>query len=208
MRSTCDGRARRVCDVVGAVAGILVLAPVGLVITISILLTMGRPVLFRQRRCGRDGREFVILKFRTLRPPGHADESDRDRQTWLGAVLRWTSLDELPQLVNIVRGDMSIIGPRPTLPEQVRHYSTRQRGRLAIRPGLTGWAQVSGRNSLSWAERIELDLWYIDRRCWRLDLRIVLRTVRVLLWPRGVVGEHGVNPGFGPDQDGGVRHAG
>ena len=206
--STCDGPARRVCDVVAAGLGMLVLAPAGLLITLAILATMGGPVLFRQRRCGRHGQEFVILKFRTLRPPRHAGESDRDRQTWFGAVLRWTSLDELPQLVNIVRGDMSIIGPRPTLPEQVRHYSSRQRGRLAVRPGLTGWAQVCGRNSLSWAERIELDLWYIDRRCWRLDLRILLRTIGVLLWPRGVVGQGGVNPGFGPEQDGEVRQAG
>jgi lipopolysaccharide/colanic/teichoic acid biosynthesis glycosyltransferase len=197
-----------VCDVVLSTLGMLVLAPVGLLIVFAILTTMGRPVLFRQRRCGRHGQDFVILKFRTLRPSRHAGEPDRDRQTWLGAVLRCTSLDELPQLVNIVRGDMSIIGPRPTLPEQVRHYSTRQRGRLAVRPGLTGWAQVSGRNSLSWTERIELDLWYIDRRCWRLDLWIVLRTIGVLLWPRGVVGQGGVNPGFGPEQDGGMRHAG
>lgn len=206
--STCDGRARRGCDVVLATLGILVLAPAGLLIALAILATMGHPVLFRQRRCGRHGQDFVILKFRTLRPPRHPGEPDRDRQPWLGALLRWTSLDELPQLVNIVRGDMSIIGPRPTLPEQVRHYSPRQRGRLAVRPGLTGWAQVSGRNSLTWAERIELDLWYLERRCWQLDLRIVLRTIGVLLWPRGVVGQSGVNPGFGTEQDGGVRHAG
>ncbi len=206
--STCDGRARRACDVALSGLGLLVLAPLGLLIALAILATMGGPVLFRQRRCGRGGREFVILKFRTLRPPGHPDEPDRDRQTRLGAALRWTSLDELPQLVNIWRGDMSVIGPRPTLPEQVRHYSARQRGRLAVRPGLTGWAQVCGRNSLSWAERIELDLWYIQRRSWRLDLRIVLRTVGVLLRPSGVVGPGGTNPGFGPDQNGEVRHAG
>jgi lipopolysaccharide/colanic/teichoic acid biosynthesis glycosyltransferase len=205
--STCDGRARRVCDLVLSGFGLLVLAPVGLVIALAILTSMGRPVLFRQRRCGRHGREFVILKFRTLSHPRHPGESDRDRQTRLGAVLRWTSLDEVPQLVNIWRGDMSIIGPRPTLPEQVRHYSDRQRGRLTVRPGLTGLAQVCGRNSLSWPERIELDLWYLERRSWRLDLRILLRTIGVLLRPRGVVGPGGVNPGFGPEADDGIRHA-
>jgi lipopolysaccharide/colanic/teichoic acid biosynthesis glycosyltransferase len=198
MRAPCDGRARRVCDVVASGLGLLVLAPVALVVAAAILVALGRPVLFRQRRAGRDGCEFVILKFRTLRPAAHPDEPDRDRRTRLGELLRWTSLDELPQLVNILKGDMSVIGPRPTLPEQVCHYTPRQRGRLAVRPGLTGWAQVCGRNSLSWPERIELDLWYLERRSWRLDLVIVLRTVGLLLWPRGVVGPGGVNQGFGP----------
>jgi lipopolysaccharide/colanic/teichoic acid biosynthesis glycosyltransferase len=197
-----------VFDLVASGLGLLVLAPVGLVIALAILTNMGHPVLFRQRRCGRNGREFVILKFRTLRQPRHPDEPDRDRQTRLGAALRWTSLDEVPQLVNIWKGDMSVIGPRPTLPEQVRHYSSRQRGRLAVRPGLTGLAQVCGRNSLSWPERIELDLWYLENRSWRLDLRILLRTVGVLLRPRGVVGPGGVNPGFGPESEGGLRRAG
>jgi lipopolysaccharide/colanic/teichoic acid biosynthesis glycosyltransferase len=206
--STCDGRTRRAVDLVVSGLGLLVLAPVGLVIALAILSCLGRPVLFRQRRCGRHGREFVIVKFRTLREPRHPGEPDRERQTRLGTVLRWTSLDELPQLVNIWRGDMSIIGPRPTLPEQVRHYSDRQRGRLAVRPGLTGWAQVCGRNSLSWPERIELDLWYVEHRSWRLDLRILLRTIGVLLRPRGVVGPGGVNPGFGPEPEGGLRRAG
>jgi lipopolysaccharide/colanic/teichoic acid biosynthesis glycosyltransferase len=205
--STCDGRGKRVCDLVGSGLGLLVLSPVALVIAFAILAAMGTPVLFRQRRCGRHGREFVILKFRTLRPPRHPGELDRHRRTKLGELLRRTSLDELPQLVNIWRGDMSIIGPRPTLPEQVRHYSARQRGRLAVRPGLTGWAQVCGRNSLSWPERIELDLWYLQRRGWRLDLRILLRTLGALVRPRGVVGPGGTNPGFGPEPGDEVRRA-
>ncbi|OLF08242.1 sugar transferase [Actinophytocola xanthii] len=198
MTGPCDCRARRLCDVLFAGLGLVVLAPVVLVVAVAVLVALGRPVLFRQTRAGRHGCEFVILKFRTLRPPAHPGEPDRDRRTRLGELLRWTSLDELPQLVNVLKGDMSVIGPRPTLPEQVRHYTPRQRGRLAVRPGMTGWAQVCGRNSLSWPERIELDLWYLERRCWRLDLLIVLRTVGLLLRPRGVVGPGGVNQGFGP----------
>ena len=120
------------------------------------------------------GQEFTIVKFRTMRPPAYDGEPDAGRDTPLGTALRTTSLDELPQLWNVLKGDMSLIGPRPTLPEQVVHYSARQRGRLAVRPGITGWAQVQGRNSLSWPERIELDLDYIARRSWRLDLRIVV----------------------------------
>lgn len=195
---TRPDRARRVVDVVVAGTALLLLAPLGLLVALAILATAGRPVLFRQRRCGLHGREFLILKFRTLAEPRWPGEPDRDRATRLGALLRWTSVDELPQLVNIVRGEMSLIGPRPTLPEQVRHYSERQRRRLAIRPGLTGWAQVRGRNALSWPARIELDIWYVEHRTWRLDAWIVLRTIAGLAWPRGVTGHGGVNPGFGP----------
>jgi lipopolysaccharide/colanic/teichoic acid biosynthesis glycosyltransferase len=126
----------------------------------------------------------------------YAGEPDADRDTRLGLLLRKTSLDELPQLWNVLRGDMSLIGPRPTLPEQVVHYSERQRGRLAIKPGITGWAQVNGRNSISWPERIELDLWYIAHRSLRLDLRILVRTVLNVVRPHGIHGEGGVNPGF------------
>jgi lipopolysaccharide/colanic/teichoic acid biosynthesis glycosyltransferase len=191
------GRARRIADVALAAVALAVLAPIGLLVGLAILVSSGPPVIFRQRRCGLHGAEFVILKFRTLRPPRHPGQSDRERLTRLGALLRWTSVDEIPQLINILRGDMSVIGPRPTLPEQVHRYTPRQRGRLAVRPGLTGWAQVSGRNGLSWPDRIELDLWYIENRSWRLDLWITVRTVANLLWPRGVVGAGGVNPGLG-----------
>jgi lipopolysaccharide/colanic/teichoic acid biosynthesis glycosyltransferase len=136
------------------------------------------------------------VKFRTMRTETHAGEPDQLRLTRVGRLLRATSLDELPQLWNVLRGDMSIIGPRPTLPEQVDHYTVRQRGRLAVRPGLTGWAQVNGRNALSWPERIELDLWYIAHRTLALDLRIVALTLLRLLRPQGIVGDGGINPGF------------
>ncbi|MGW4651653.1 sugar transferase [Kitasatospora sp. NPDC004289] len=181
--------------VVTVLAGSIAL-PLGLVIAILIRCTMGGPVIFRQTRTGRAGQEFSILKFRTMRDKRHPDEPDAPRITRLGALLRKTSLDELPQLWNVVRGDMGVIGPRPTLPEQVVHYSERQRGRLAVRPGLTGWAQVKGRNSITWPERIELDLEYIARRSLGLDLRILVMTARMLLRPTGITAAGGVNPGF------------
>jgi lipopolysaccharide/colanic/teichoic acid biosynthesis glycosyltransferase len=175
---------------------VVLLSPVLLTLAVLVRLRLGSPVLFRQHRSGRDGREFTILKFRTMHQPRYPGQADREREARLGAALRRTSLDELPQLLNILRGDMSLIGPRPTLPEQVRAYDRRQRGRLAVRPGLTGWAQVHGRNLLSWPERIELDLWYIEHRTWLLDVRIAAMTVVALVGRRGVVGLDGNNPGF------------
>ena len=192
---------RRLVDVVVAGAGLVVLSPVLLVVAVAVRLDLGSPVLFRQIRSGLDGQVFSIVKFRTMRQPRHEQDLDADRLTQLGQLLRSTSLDELPQLWNVLRGDMSLIGPRPTLPDQVEHYSARQRGRLSVRPGITGWAQVSGRNELSWPERIELDLWYIGHRSLRLDLRILARTVVGLVRPSGVTAEGGVNPGF-PAPDG------
>ncbi|WP_282205169.1 sugar transferase [Kitasatospora fiedleri] len=180
---------------VTVLAGIIAL-PLGLLIALLIRATTGGPVIFRQTRTGRHGREFDILKFRTMRDRQYEDEPDAPRITRLGALLRKSSLDELPQLWNVLRGDMGVIGPRPTLPEQVVHYSTRQRGRLAVRPGLTGWAQVRGRNSITWPERIELDLWYIEHHSLALDLRILALTVKVLLRPAGITAAGGVNPGF------------
>ena len=180
---------------VTALAGIIAI-PLGLVIALLIRCTTGGPVLFRQTRTGHHGREFEILKFRTMRDARHPDEPDAPRITRLGALLRRTSLDELPQLWNVVRGEMGVIGPRPTLPEQVVHYSPRQRGRLAVRPGLTGWAQVRGRNSITWPQRIELDLWYVEHHSLLLDARILVLTVKVLLRPSGITAAGGVNPGF------------
>ena len=187
---------KRLVDVlVAGVAGVL-LSPVMAVVAVLIRWRLGGPVLFRQLRVGLEGREFRIVKFRTMRDERFPGEPDVDRLPPLGKALRATSLDELPQLVNVLRGDMSLIGPRPTLPEQVAHYSARQHGRHAVRPGITGWAQVNGRNSLSWPERIELDLWYIEHRGALLDLRIVGRTLLRLVRPHGLYGEGGVNQGF------------
>jgi lipopolysaccharide/colanic/teichoic acid biosynthesis glycosyltransferase len=187
---------RRVVDVTVAVVAGILLSPVYAVTALLVRLRLGRPVLFRQMRSGRAGQEFSIVKFRTMRPERWPGEPDADRDSALGRRLRALSVDELPELWNVLRGEMSLIGPRPTLPEQVRHYSPRQRGRLAIRPGLTGWAQVNGRNSISWPERIELDLYYIEHRSLALDARIVWRTVLHVLRPSGIYGEGGINQGF------------
>jgi lipopolysaccharide/colanic/teichoic acid biosynthesis glycosyltransferase len=191
---------RRAVDVVVSAATLAVLSPVLAVLALVVRLRLGSPVLFRQLRSGLHGEPFTIVKLRTMRPERYPGEPDADRIPPLGRLLRSSSLDELPQLWNVLRGEMSLIGPRPTLPEQVERYGPRERGRLAVRPGLTGWAQVNGRNDISWPERIELDLEYIERRSLRLDLRIVARTVARLLRPSGVTAEGGVNPGFpGPD---------
>jgi lipopolysaccharide/colanic/teichoic acid biosynthesis glycosyltransferase len=188
--------ARRVFDVIAAALVAVLALPVMLLVAAAIVLTMGHPVLFRQARSGRDGRIFSVVKFRTMRAEAYPGEPDAARTPAIGRLLRATSLDELPQLWNILRGQMSVIGPRPTLPEQVAMYSSRERGRLAVRPGLTGWAQINGRNAISWPERIELDLWYIRNRSLQLDLKILLRTVLAVLRRGGIVGAGGVNPGF------------
>ncbi len=141
---------------------------------------------------GLHGREFDVLKLRTMVTGAErmgaglaVDEGDR-RITRVGSLLRRTSVDELPNLVNVLRGDMAIVGPRPTVPVQVAQYTDRQRGRLAVRPGITGWAQVHGRASLPWHERIELDLWYVEHRSWRLDLEIIARTARLVVLGDGL----------------------
>jgi lipopolysaccharide/colanic/teichoic acid biosynthesis glycosyltransferase len=187
---------RRTVDVVVAALALVLLSPVLLACLLAVRLAAGTPVLFRQLRTGMDGREFTIYKLRTMRAERSPGEPDEERIGRLGAFLRATSLDELPQLVNVLVGDMSLIGPRPTLPEQVEHYTPRQHRRHAVRPGITGWAQVNGRNSLPWPARIELDLWYIEHRALSLDLRIVGRTLVRLVRPSGLYGDGGVNPGY------------
>ncbi len=188
--------ARRTVSLIVAMAALVVLSPLLAVISAAIVVGMGRPVLFRQRRSGLEGREFWICKFRTMRPPRYPGETDRERTTRLGTLLRTYSLDELPQLWNVLRGEMDIIGPRPTLPEQVARYGAHERRRLRVRPGLTGYAATKGRNSLSWPERIDLDIWYIEHRNIWLDLRVIGWTILGLLRPRGITGEGGVNPDF------------
>jgi lipopolysaccharide/colanic/teichoic acid biosynthesis glycosyltransferase len=178
---------RRAFDVVVSAASLVVLSPVLAVAAVAIRLETRGPAIYRQRRVGFGGEEFDVLKLRTMVAGAErlgaglaVDEGD-SRITRVGALLRRTSLDELPNLWNVLRGEMSLIGPRPTVPAQVARYDDRQRGRLAIRPGLTGWAQVNGRASLPWSERIELDLFYIEHRSLALDARILARTARILL---------------------------
>jgi sugar transferase EpsL len=163
---------------------------IGLISALAILLDDGGPVLFRQVRSGRDGRPFVLLKLRTMtnrqrRDDGYPEPSEI---TCTGRILRRTSIDELPQLLNVLRGDMSIVGPRPTLPQQVQRYDSRQFGRLNVQPGLTGLAQVNGRNQMTWAERIEWDLRYVEKQCLRLDLKVLAATARAVLTGDGVSG--------------------
>jgi lipopolysaccharide/colanic/teichoic acid biosynthesis glycosyltransferase len=172
----------RAADVALAGLGLVVTSPLLVAAGLAVKLEDRGPVLFRQTRVGKDGKDFELLKLRSMvvdaerTGAGHAvDRGDR-RITRVGRLLRRTSIDELPQLWNIVRGDMSVVGPRPTLRYQVERYNERQRRRLDVRPGLTGWAQIHGRATLPWAERIELDVWYVEHRSPRIDLRILLRT--------------------------------
>lgn len=189
---------KRALDLVGASLLLVGLAPViGLVAT-SIWLTDGRPVLFTQTRIGRDGVPFRLLKFRTLTHEPDDSTQPAAHTTRTGDLLRRWALDELPQLWNVLRGEMSLVGPRPTLPNQVKQYGSHEQRRLQVLPGLTGWAQIHGRNALSWAERIDLDLWYVRHRSLGLDLRILLRTPLVLMRGIGVNGADGTNPTFSP----------
>lgn len=197
---------RRAIDIFGGVLACLLAAPVVTIAIVAIRVeSRGHPI-YRQRRVGKDGCEFDLLKLRTMVDgaehigAGLAINEDDPRVTRVGAFLRRTSLDELPNLLGVVRGDLSFIGPRPTIPIQVAQYSERQRGRLAIRPGITGWAQVHGRASLPWSERIELDLYYIEHRSLTLDLRILWRTIAIVFGGSGLYkGETG---GWEAERDG------
>ena len=183
---------KRAMDIVVASVGLLLGGPVLVGAMAAIRLESPGHPIYRQRRIGRDGQPFDLYKLRTMvhgaehMGAGMAVNEGDSRITRVGAFLRRTSLDELPNLVNVLRGDMSIVGPRPTIPVQVEQYTERQRGRLTVKPGITGWAQVNGRASLPWAERIELDLWYVEHRSLRLDLRILARTAAILVRGEGL----------------------
>lgn len=181
---------KRVTDLACAGLGLLFLAPIFLVIGLLIRLGSSGPVFFRQERAGKRGIPFRIFKFRTMYvapgPRRGYQSADDPRITRVGRWLRRLSLDELPQLINVVRGEMSLIGPRPALLHHIERYDVRQRRRLDVRPGITGWAQVNGRNTLSWEEKIDFDVWYVDHRTLWLDLRILLRTAGAVLDQSGV----------------------
>jgi sugar transferase EpsL len=184
-----DDALKRVLDVLGASAALVVLSPLLAVVAVLVRARMGPPVLFRQLRPGREGRPFELTKFRTMtdqRGPDGALLPDAQRLTALGRFLRRTSIDELPELVNVVRGDMSLVGPRPLLMEYLPRYSPQQARRHEVRPGVTGWTQVNGRNALTWEEKFALDVWYVDHRSTRLDLEILGRTVSQVLGGQGV----------------------
>jgi lipopolysaccharide/colanic/teichoic acid biosynthesis glycosyltransferase len=180
---------KRVIDLAVAGLSLLVLAPLMAIVSAVIAVTMGRPVLFRQIRPGYLGRPFELVKFRTMRDARDADDRplpDADRLTDLGRFLRRTSLDELPQLWNVLKGELSLVGPRPLLMEYLPRYTPSQARRHEVRPGITGWAQVNGRNSISWEQKFEYDVWYVDNWSLRLDTKILAMTVLKVIQGEGV----------------------
>jgi len=183
------GWPKRAFDLVVASVGLIVFAPLLGLTALAIRLSLGRPVIFAQRRPGRHAQPFTLYKFRTMSAARAADgrlRPDRERLTRLGRLLRRTSVDELPELINVIRGQMSLVGPRPLLMEYVPRYTREQARRHEVRPGITGWAQLNGRNTLPWEQRFVLDVWYVDHHSFRLDVRILLLTVWRTLVQAGV----------------------
>ena len=185
-------RRKRALDVVGAAVGLLLASPLLALAALAIRLEGGGHFIYRQRRVGRDGVPFDLYKLRTMvtgaetMGAGLIVDAGDDRITKVGALLRRSSLDELPNLINVLRGEMSLVGPRPTVQVQVDRYTDQQRRRLDALPGITGWAQVNGRASLPWSERIELDVWYVEHASLRLDLKILVRTARLAVTGSGL----------------------
>ena len=191
---------KRVLDLSLAVPALVALAPVGAVIGAVARAKLGSPVLFRQERPGRDGETFELIKLRTMSDARDADGAllpDDQRLTAFGALLRRMSIDELPTLWNVIRGDMSLVGPRPLLMQYLDRYTPEQRRRHEVAPGITGWAQVNGRNAITWGEKFELDVWYVENVSLRTDLAILLRTATQVLGQRGISAEgHATMPEF------------
>ena len=169
---------KRLIDIVGAGLGLILLSPVIVVLWVMIRRRLGTPVLFRQTRPGKNGVPFEMIKFRTMKD---GDEPDHERLTPFGAKLRSTSLDELPELWNVIKGDMSLVGPRPLLMEYLPLYSKHQARRHDVRPGVTGWAQINGRNAIDWPQKLDLDVWYVENRTLWLDIKIIALTVKKVL---------------------------
>lgn len=191
---------KRVFDVVVSAIALVALAPVMGLIALAVWRTMGRPVLFRQVRPGLHGKPFVMYKFRTMRDLRDAEGKllpDEMRLTPFGRWLRATSLDELPELLNVLRGEMSLVGPRPLLMEYLERYTPEQARRHEVKPGITGWAQIHGRNNLSWDERFKLDVWYVDNWSLWLDVKILWRTLWMVLRREGISAQgHATMPEF------------
>jgi len=185
---------KRALDLLAAAVALVVLSPVLAAVGVLVRLKLGSPVIFRQQRPGKNGRLFTLYKFRTMREAADGAAgiatvaTDTERLTSFGRLLRSTSLDELPELVNVLRGEMSIVGPRPLLPEYLYRYNGRQARRHEVRPGITGWAQVNGRNSVPWAERFEMDVWYVDHRSLALDARILFKSAAAVVSRKGLSG--------------------
>jgi lipopolysaccharide/colanic/teichoic acid biosynthesis glycosyltransferase len=180
---------KRIFDIVASTTALIALFPIMVALTLLVRHRMGAPAMFRQIRPGLRGRPFEMIKFRTMRDAIGSDGSplsDAERLTSFGRWLRATSLDELPELWNVLKGDMSLVGPRPLLVDYLPLYTPEQARRHEVRPGLTGWAQVNGRNSLDWARKFELDVWYVDNRSFLLDLKILLMTVQKVTRSEGI----------------------
>ncbi|WP_394708604.1 sugar transferase [uncultured Desulfuromusa sp.] len=183
---------KRLTDILASSCGLLILFPLLVLITIFVRVKLGSPVLFKQARPGFHGNEFEMVKFRTLLDAVDKEGKplpDEKRMTSFGRLIRSTSLDELPELWNVLKGDMSLVGPRPLLMEYLPLYSDEQRRRHEVRPGITGWAQVNGRNVLSWEEKFKLDVWYVDNRSFWLDLKILFLTVKKVFVREGISAE-------------------
>jgi sugar transferase EpsL len=183
---------KRGVDIFVSLVGLIVLAPLMAVIALAVRLTMGSPVVFRQKRPGIHERPFTILKFRSMRDVTRSSgvpPPDDERLTRIGMVLRTTSLDELPELWNVLKGDMSLVGPRPLLVRYTPYFTPRERLRMGVRPGITGWAQINGRNLSSWDDRLENDVWYVENWSLRLDIRILALTLREVVSRSGVVAD-------------------
>jgi len=199
---------KRLGDILAAALGLIVLSPVLAVTAALVRARLGSPVLFTQHRPGKNGRLFTIYKFRTmLEAPSDATaaeavDTDAQRLTSFGRALRASSLDELPELWNVLVGDMSLVGPRPLLPEYLARYNERQARRHEVRPGITGWAQVNGRNATTWEERLEMDVYYVDHRSLSLDLRVIAKTIGTVVGRSGVSAEgHATMEPFDPARE-------
>lgn len=190
---------KRVIDVTVSAVGLVVTAPIMAATAVAVAISMGRPVLFRQQRPGKDGRIFELVKFRSMRKPDATHTTDAERLTPTGRFLRSTSLDELPTLWNVLKGDMSLVGPRPLLVEYLDRYTPEQARRHEVRPGVTGLAQVSGRNAITWEQKLALDVRYVASRSLRLDFKILLTTLTSVLKRHGVSADgHATMPEFEP----------
>ena len=180
---------KRLFDILISILGILVLSPIFLMVSVLIAMKLGRPVFFTQERPGLDGKPFKMIKFRTM-----TDEKDKDgnllpnekRMTRFGSMLRSYSLDELPELLNVLKGDMSLVGPRPLLMDYLPYFSEKEHRRHEVKPGITGWSQVNGRNAIGWDKKLELDVWYVDNRSFWLDLKILWLTILKVLKREGI----------------------
>lgn len=180
---------KRLFDITMAVFLLLVFSPLFLIVSVIILIVMGTPILFRQKRPGYHARLFTIYKFRTMgfeRGPDGKLLPDNQRTSKVGEIIRRLSLDELPELVNVLKGDMSLVGPRPLLIEYLDRYTREQSRRHNVLPGITGWAQINGRNAISWEEKLALDVWYVEHYSFLLDLRIIARTIKVIVTGEGI----------------------